>query len=59
MTTRDILLGAAHDLGLRGSGACEGFGVDSVAIETHNSATSKLSHVVILELRYDLVWKQL
>ncbi len=32
------------------AGACEGFGVDSVAIDTHNSALSRLSNVVLLEL---------
>ncbi len=32
------------------SGAREGFRVDSVAIETHNSAMSRMSRVVILEI---------
>ncbi len=31
------------------AGACEGFGVDSVATETHNSALSRMSHVVWLD----------
>ncbi len=30
------------------AGACEGFGVDSVATETHNSALSRMSYVVWL-----------
>ncbi len=40
------------------SGAREGFGVDSVAIETHNSAMSRMSRVVILEIMVITTWHE-